>query len=254
MTEPTALHSEPRFSETEWQTRLDLARLYRLAAHYGWTDLTATHFSARLVDQPDCYLLNSYDMMFDEMTASSLVKMRFDDGQPVDADANVNLAGHLIHSAVLNARPDVNFVMHTHTRAGIAVSAMPGGLQPLSQHAGSILATVATHPYQDVTSAEDECALLAKDLGGAFTLLMENHGLLTVGRTAAEAFTFHYYMEMACKIQVDILAATDAPIEIPPAALEPLMEWGRPDDTPVGANYWPALVRMVDRRYPGFDD
>jgi ribulose-5-phosphate 4-epimerase/fuculose-1-phosphate aldolase len=254
MTEPTALKTPPRFNQSEWQARLDLARLYRLAAHYGWTDLTATHFSARLPDQPDCYLLNSYDHMFDEITASNLVKMRFDTGEPAEGEARVNLAGHLIHTAVLNARPEINFVMHTHTRAGIAVSAMPGGLRPLSQHAGSILAAVAVHPYQDVTSAEDECELLARDLGGQYALLMENHGLLSVGRTAAEAFAYHYYIEMACKIQIDILSGTDSPIEIPPAALEPLMDWGRPRDTPIGGEYWPALVRLVDRRYPGVED
>lgn len=243
----------PRFSDAEWQARVDLARLYRLAVHYGWTDLTSTHFSARLADQPDCYLLNSYDLMFDEITASSLVKMRFDTGEAVDAEVTVNQAGHLIHSALLKARPDVNFIMHTHTRAGIAVSAMPGGLRPMSQHAGSILAALAVHPYQDVTAAEDECALLARDLGSRFILLMENHGLLSVGRTAAEAFTYHYYAETACKIQVDILAATDTPLEIPEAALQPLLAWGRPGATPLGGHIWPALTRLVDRHYPGVE-
>ena len=171
-----------------------------------------------------------------------------------DPSRTLNQAGHLIHSAVLKARPDVNFVMHTHTRAGIAVSAMPGGLRPLSQHAGFVLGTLATHPYQDVTMAEDECDLLAKDLGGCYTMLLENHGLLAVGRTAAEAFIYHYYLEMSCKIQVDILGGTQTPIEIPPAAMQDLYDDGDPARGPHGGREWKALMRMLDRKDPSFRD
>ncbi|NOD90630.1 MULTISPECIES: class II aldolase/adducin family protein [unclassified Ruegeria] len=235
--------------------RQDLAALYRLAHHYGWTDLTSTHISARLPEDPDHYLLNSHDLMFDEITASTLTRMSFD-GQAVDDGPDsskiVNLAGHIIHSGILLARPDVNYVIHSHTRAGVAVSAMPNGLLALSQHAGFVLGTLSSHPYQDSTAVEDEGALLARDLGNNFAMLLQNHGLLVVGRTAAEAFIYHYYLEMACKIQVDILSATDKPITITDDAMDALHDWGAPQNGPHGGVQWPALMRMLDRSVPEF--
>ena len=235
--------------------RQELAALYRLAHHYGWTDLTSTHISARLPDDPGHYLLNSHDLMFDEITASNLTRMSFD-GQAVDdrpgSGRIVNLAGHIIHSGILNARPEVNFVIHSHTRAGVAVSAMPEGLLPLSQHAGFVLGTLSSHPYQDSTAVADEGALLARDLGDNYAMLLQNHGLLVVGRTAAEAFLYHYYLEMACKIQVDILAGTDKPIEITPDAMAALHDWGAPTNGPHGGVQWPSLMRMLDRTVPEY--
>jgi ribulose-5-phosphate 4-epimerase/fuculose-1-phosphate aldolase len=235
--------------------RKDLAALYRLAHHYGWTDLTSTHISARLPDDPGHYLLNSHDLMFDEITASNLTRMSFD-GRAVDDQPGsgriVNLAGHIIHSGILSARPDVNYVIHSHTRAGVAVSAMPDGLLPLSQHAGFVLGTLSSHPYQDSTAIPDEGALLAQDLGNNFAMLLQNHGLLVVGRTAAEAFLYHYYLEMACKIQVDILAGTDQPIEITPDAMAALHDWGSPANGPHGGVQWPSLMRMLERTAPEY--
>ncbi|MCP9483295.1 class II aldolase/adducin family protein [Shimia sp. CNT1-13L.2] len=235
--------------------RRELAALYRLAHHYGWTDLTSTHISARLPDDPEHYLLNSHDLMFDEITASNLTRMSFD-GHAVDDEPGsgriVNLAGHIIHSGILSARPEVNFVIHSHTRAGVAVSAMPGGLLPLSQHAGFVLGTLSSHPYQDSTAVADEGALLARDLGDNYAMLLQNHGLLVVGRTAAEAFQYHYYLEMACKIQVDILAGTDRPIEITPDAMAALHDWGAPANGPHGGVQWPSLMRMLERTVPEY--
>ncbi|KIC20420.1 class II aldolase/adducin family protein [Leisingera sp. ANG-Vp] len=235
--------------------RQELAALYRLAHHFGWTDLTSTHISARLPQDPGHYLLNSHDLMFDEITASNLTRMSFDgaavDDQPGSGKV-INLAGHIIHSGILNARPDVNYVIHSHTRAGVAVSAMPEGLLPLSQHAGFVLGTLSSHRYQDSTAVEDEGALLAHDLGGNFAMLLQNHGLLAVGRTAAEAFTYHYYLEMACKIQVDILGATDKPIAITEDAMAALHDWGAPKNGPHGDVQWPSLLRMLERTVPEY--
>ena len=235
--------------------RQDLAALYRLAQHYGWTDLTSTHISARLPDDHEHYLLNSHDLMFDEITASNLTRMSFDgvavDDQPGSGKI-VNQAGHIIHSGVFKARPEVNFVIHSHTRAGVAVSAMPDGLLPLSQHAGFVLGTLSSHPYQDSTAVEDEGALLARDLGDNYAMLLQNHGLLVVGRTAAEAFIYHYYLEMACKIQVDVLAATDNPIRITDDAMAALHDWGSPADGPQGGIQWPSLMRMLERTAPEY--
>ncbi len=238
-------------SDSEWSIRQDLAALYRLAVHFGWTDLTSTHISARLPEDPEHYLQNSFDLMFDEITASNLSVMRLD-GKQEPGGRELNLAGHIIHAGILNARPDVNFVIHSHTRAGVAVSAMPEGLLPLSQHAGFVLGTLATHPYQDSTAVADEGALLAADLEQNFAMLLQNHGLLVVGRTAAEAFLYHYYLEMACKIQVDILAGTDAPVRITDDAMGALHAWGDPAVGPHGATQWPALLRMLDRTQPDY--
>jgi ribulose-5-phosphate 4-epimerase/fuculose-1-phosphate aldolase len=244
---------KPAFAPEELQVRRELAALYRVFHHYGWTDLTATHLSARLPDDPSHYLMNSLDFLFEEMSVSNLSKLSFD-GRMVTPGRRLNQAGHLIHSSVLKARPEINFVLHSHTRAGTAVSAYPGGLLPLSQHAGVVLGTLATHPYQDSTAVEDEGALLARDLGQNYAMLLENHGLLTVGRTAAEAFTYHYYLEMACKIQVDILSMTDKPIVPPAEAMAPVLEWGNPQTGPKGDYYWEAVLRLVERRYPDYLD
>ena len=236
---------------SEWSVRQDLAALYRLAAHYGWTDVTSTHISARLPDDPDRYLLNSHDLMFEEITASNLTTMHFTGEQEAEGRV-LNLAGHIIHAGILRARPDVNFVIHSHTRAGVAVSAMPDGLLPLSQHAGFVLGTLSTHPYQDPTAAADEGELLAADLRQNFAMLLQNHGLLVVGRTAAEAFTYHYYLDMACKIQVDILGSTNKPIRITAAAMQALYDWGSPHNGPHGEHQWPALLRMLERTCPEY--
>jgi ribulose-5-phosphate 4-epimerase/fuculose-1-phosphate aldolase len=239
------------FSQQESSRRVELAALYRLAVHYGWTDLTSTHISARIADDPDHYLLNPYDLMFDEITASTLTRMSYG-GERTESDPQLNLAGHLIHSVVLKARPEINFVIHSHTRAGIAVSAMPDGLLPLSQHAGFVLGTLSTHPYQDSTAVADEGELLATDLGQNHAMLLQNHGLLVVGRSAAEAFAYHYYLEMACKIQVDILSCSDRPIRITDQAMRALHDWGSPGSGPQGEVQWPALLRMLERDHPDY--
>lgn len=244
---------KPAFAPEELQVRRELAALYRIFHYYGWTDLTATHLSARLPGDPAHYLMNSLDFLFEEMSVSNLSKIAFD-GRMVTPGRRLNQAGHIIHASVLEARPEVNFVLHSHTRAGTAVSACPGGLLPLSQHAGVVLATLSTHPYQDSTSAADEGALLVRDLGQNYAMLLQNHGLLTVGRTAAEAFMYHYYLEMACKIQVDILSMTAKPVVPPAEALAPMLEWGDPKNGPKGDQYWPALLRLVERRYPDYAD
>jgi ribulose-5-phosphate 4-epimerase/fuculose-1-phosphate aldolase len=241
----------PEYSDAEWQTRVELAALYRLAVKFGWTDLTSTHISARIASDPDHYLMNSYDFMFDEIRASNLTRTSFS-GEQLESARTLNLAGHLIHSGILNARPEINFVIHSHTRAGIAVSAMPAGLLPLSQHAGFVLGTLSTHRYQDSTAVADEGALLAADLEQNYAMLLQNHGLLVVGRSAAEAFAYHYYLEMACKIQVDILSCTRQPIRIDDEAMQALHKWGSPAAGPQGEIQWPALMRMLEREHPDY--
>lgn len=241
-------------SEAEWETRVDLAALYRLFVKYGWTDLIYTHISARVPGEEGNYLINPYGLFFDEINASSLVKADYDGNVLDPVDAEFNQAGHLIHTAVLKARPDINFVLHTHSRAGTAVSAMECGLLPLSQHSNLIMDQVAYHDYAQVTSDEDECERLGSDLGDKYVMVLRNHGMLACGRTAAEAFHFLYYMEMSCKIQVDVLAAGKDYIVPDAAARESLAKYGTPGELPQGQRAWPGLVRGLDRQDPSYRD
>jgi ribulose-5-phosphate 4-epimerase/fuculose-1-phosphate aldolase len=246
-----AAAAKERYSEAEWRARVDLAALYRLFVHYGWTDLIYTHISARVPGEPGVYLINPYGLHFHEIRASNLLKVTFE-GEVVDGDAPYNEAGHLIHTAVLRARPDIAVALHSHTRAGMAVSAMKAGLLPLTQHAMVVCDHLAYHDYQDVTGAEDECALLARDLGDGFLMILRNHGLLTCGRTAGEAFFYHYYLEMACKAQVDIMAC-GAEVVVPrPDAVRPIAAWGRPGPEPRGEREWPGLIRLLDAKDPSY--
>jgi len=244
----------PRFTEPEWQTRVDLAALYRLFVRYGWTDLIYTHISARVPGEENHYLINPFGPFFDEITASMLVKVDFDGNVVDDGGQEYNQAGHLIHTAVLKARPEINFVLHTHSRAGTAVSAMKCGLLPLSQHSNIILGTVAYHDYAQVTSDDEECERLGSDLGDNYLMVLRNHGALSCGRTAAEAFWYLYYLEMSCKIQVDALAAGDDPILVPSDVVAGLNEYGNPGPEPKGAREWPGLLRQLDRVDPSYRD
>jgi ribulose-5-phosphate 4-epimerase/fuculose-1-phosphate aldolase len=248
----TILDTHTGWSTGEQHAREQLAALYRAFVQFGWTDLVDTHISARVPGAEDQYLINPYGLLFEEITASSLLKADFD-GNVIEGGHPFNQAGHLIHTAVLKARPDVNFVLHSHTRAGCAVSAMKCGLLPLSQHANSILGTLAYHDYQDVTSAKDECDRLAHDLGEAYLMILHNHGLLACGRTAGEGFYYHYTLEMACKVQVDVLGS-GADYMVPgDAALADLKTWGQPmPGKPTGQRHWDAILRRLERTDPDF--
>ena len=195
-----------KISPEEWALRQDLAACYRLFVKYGWTDLIFTHLSARVPGEPYHYLINPYGLLFQEITASNLIKVDFS-GNVVSGDYPYNEAGHAIHSAVLKARPDINVALHSHTRAGTAVSAMACGLLSLSQQANEIGNLVCYHRYDVATDNDDECARLGEDLADKWAMIMHNHGLLSVGRDMAEAFYLLYTLENACKIQVDVMAS-----------------------------------------------
>ena len=242
---------EPRRRDDEQQVREELAALYRLFVRYGWTDLIYTHLAAKVPGEPEHYLINPYGLMFEEITASNLLKVSYD-GRVIEGDYPVNDAGHLIHTAVLKARPEVNFTLHSHTRAGMAVSAMSCGLLPLTQHASLVLGTLCSHDYQVVTNEAEECALLARSLGQNYAMIMRNHGLLTCGRTAAEAFWYHYYLEMSCKVQVDVLQSGQEPVIPAPEAIEALKAHGLPGEEPKGARDWPSLLRKLERTDPDY--
>jgi ribulose-5-phosphate 4-epimerase/fuculose-1-phosphate aldolase len=237
--------------QCETLTRVDLAALYRVFAHYGWVDLTYTHISARVPGEVDCYLINPYGLLFEEITASSLVKVSFE-GTAVDHNYPYNRAGHLIHSAVLQARPEVNFVLHSHTREGAAVSAMQCGLLPLSEQALAVLGTLAYHSYAVLEEDREECDRLIQDLGDKYLMLMRNHGLLVCGRTAGEAFLYHYFLQTACEIQVAILGSGQNYHQPSEDAVKKLAAWGAPRSKPWGEKQWSAMRRLLDRKDPLF--
>ena len=251
----TAASDIPDMTDAEWQQRVDLAASYRLFVKYGWTDLIFTHLSARVPGQANQYLINPYGLLFEEITASSLIKVDFD-GNVIAGDYPVNGAGHTIHTAVLRARPEINVVFHSHTRAGMTVSTQRCGLLPLTQFANQVMDEVAYHPY-DIAAGEEECRRLGADLGDKHLMVLNNHGLLSCGRDAAEAFLLLYNLEMACKVQVDALASNQEltlPDEKVTRAMA-AMSRVRPE-RPYAASQlaWPALIRMLDRDDPSYQD
>ena len=240
--------------EPEWRVRRDLAACYRLFVRYGWTDLVFTHLSARVPGHADQYLINPYGLQFHEVTASNLLKVDFD-GKVIAGDCPYNDAGHAIHTAVLKARPEVNAVLHSHTRAGMAVSCMKCGLLPITQQANEVRALVCYHEYDVATDNEAECRRLGRDMGDKWLMIMHNHGLLAAGRTVSEAFYFLYTLENACKVQVDVMASGAEIITPEESALARMEAEGRPPDEGPGelaACAWPALLRMLDQQDPSY--
>ena len=237
-----------KVSEAEWQTRVDLAAAYRLVALYGWDDLIFTHISARVPGADHHFLLNPYGMMFEEVTASSLVKIDLGGNKVMDSPYFINPAGFTIHSAVHEACEDALCVMHLHTDYGIAVSAQQNGLLPISQQAMFPLASLAYHDYEGLALNEDEKPRLVSDLGSRKYLILRNHGLLTIGDSVADAFLSMYILERACKIQI---LAQSGGSELHPVS-DPIIDLTAKQLSAVtvgqGARLaWPGLLRKLDR-------
>lgn len=252
-TAPKTASVRQQVSETEWQARVDLAAAYRLVALYGWDDLIFTHISARVPDSEHHFLLNPYGMMFEEVTASSLVKIDLAGNKVTESPYFVNPAGFTIHSAVHAAREDALCVMHLHTDYGIAVSAQKDGLLPISQQAMLALASLAYHDYEGLALNEEEKPRLVADLGDKNQMILRNHGLLTLGRTAAEAFLAMFLLERACKIQILAQAGGGELVKVPEPILN-LVEL-QVQAVTVGqgaALTWPGLLRKLDRIDPSY--
>ena len=245
-------------SAEEWQLRIDLAACYRLVALYGWSDLVFTHISAKLPESVSGdqhqFLINPYGLMFDEITASSLVKVDMQCNKLIESPHPVNPAGFVIHSAVHEARPDAGCVLHTHTRAGVGVSAQQCGVLPISQQSAFVLASLAYHTYEGVAFRDDEKPRLQADLGSANFLMLRNHGLLTVGRSIADAFLSMYTFENTCRIQIDAQAG-GALTEVDPRIIAGTREAMRVQTGGLGGSFaWPALIRKLDRVDPNYKD
>lgn len=240
-------------SEEEWQLRVNLAACYRLIAAYGWDDLIFTHISARVPGPEDHFLINAYGLLFEEMTASSLVKVDLSGEIVQETPYIINPAGFTIHSAVHAARHDAVCVLHTHTRAGVAVSAQADGLLPISQISLLPFASLAYHDYEGIALNEDEKPRLVADLGEKNFLILRNHGLLTVGATIPDAFLFMYALETACQIQLAAQSGGAVLTEVKPAIVAGIQAQVEMVTKGMGGELaWPGLLRKLDRRDPSY--
>ena len=241
-------------SAEEWALRVDLAAAYRLVAAYGWSDLVFTHISARMPGPEHHFLINPYGLMFDEITASSLVLIDLQCNKLRDSPFPVNPAGFTIHSCIHELRDDAGCVLHTHSRAGVGVSAQQAGVLPLSQQSTLVLSSLAYHDYEGIALNPDEKPRLQASLGKANFLMLRNHGLLTVGRSIPDAFLNMYTFENTCRIQVDAMAGGGALNLVGPGPMEANRNVGKSATAGLGAMLaWPALLRKLDRENPGYD-
>ena len=245
-------------SEDEWKLRVNLAACYRLVAMYGWSDLIFTHISAKLPEsvsgKDHHFLINPYGLMFDEITASSLLKIDLQGKQINESSFYVNHAGFVIHSTIHEARHDAVCVLHTHSRAGVAVSAQKEGLLPISQQSSLLLSSLAYHDYEGLAVHDDERDRLKADLGDSKYMILRNHGLLTVGCSVPDAFLAMYFLETSCQIQISAQAGgTLSPM--PQKVLDGVTAAVRVQQSKGSAAdlAWPALLRRLDRLNPGYD-
>jgi len=242
-----------KVSEAEWRQRVDLAACYRLVALHGMDDLIFTHISARVPGPEHHFLINPYGLTFDEMTASSMLKVDLDGNKVLESGYEINPAGFTIHSAVHGAREDAQCVLHVHSLDGIAVSAQRDGLLPLSQQSIFVLASLAYHDYEGVALDEDEKPRLVRDLGDKRFLMLRNHGLLTVGRSVADAFLAMYIFENSCTIQVRAQAGGGELRLIPGSVIDRAPAQLAQVTRGAGATLaWPGLLRKLDRIDPGY--
>jgi ribulose-5-phosphate 4-epimerase/fuculose-1-phosphate aldolase len=250
-----SLDVKSKVSPEEWQVRVDLAACFRLIAFYDMTDLTFTHISARVPGQPGQFLINPFHMMFEEITASSLVKCDMDGKVLGETPYTYNPAGFTIHSAILHGRPDVSCVVHTHSTAGMAVSSLECGLLPLTQTSLRFYGALAYHDYEGVALDHDERPRLVKDLAAHQAMVLRNHGLLTAGRSVPEAFVLMHRLEMSCRAQLQAQQTGEKLVSIPDATKRKTHEQQQRlfrSNVPFGDLEWPSLCRMLDRRDPSY--
>ena len=250
-----------KVSDAEWQVRVDLAACYRLIAHFHWDDLVFTHVTARVPGTQDQFLINPYGMLFDEITASSLVRIDLQ-GNKLDASPwPVNPAGFTIHSAIHSVRHDAACVLHTHTLNGVAVSAQKNGVLPISQQSIFVLASLAYHGYEGLALRDDEKPRLVRDLGDKTYLMLRNHGLLTVGPSVTEAFLAMYVFESTCTIQIRAMAGAsgatgimgDDLVPVDPRINSTAGEQAKQVTKGLGGMIvWPGLLRRLDRIDPSY--
>ena len=235
------------FNEEEWRNRVNLAACYHLADHFQMTDIIWNHITAKTSEQKETFLINQFGLRYDEVTASNLLEIDLE-GNIVSGEGNINYTGYIIHGAVHKARKEINCVMHTHTRAGLAISCLKDGLNPIFQDAAIFHNRVSYHDWQGMSTEVEECKDIAKNLGNNKVMILRNHGLLTCGETIGEAFILMYYLDKTCKNQLDTMS-TGQPIIVPS---DNIMEYaaGQYEDPRfrLGHHEWPALLRLLDQK------
>jgi ribulose-5-phosphate 4-epimerase/fuculose-1-phosphate aldolase len=242
-----------RVSDAEWKQRVDLAACYRLVALFGWDDLIFTHISARVEGPEHHFLLNPYGLTFDEVTASNLVKVDLAGKKVMDSPYEINPAGFTIHGAIHAARDDAKCVLHTHSINGVAVSATKHGVLPISQQSTFVLASLGYHDYEGVALRDDERPRLVKDLGTNSFFMLRNHGLITVASTVPDAFLMMYTFESVCMIQLRAQATGAELVHVDPRIVEGTKQVFAAVTRGMGAGLaWPALLRKLDRKLPGY--
>jgi ribulose-5-phosphate 4-epimerase/fuculose-1-phosphate aldolase len=240
-------------SEQEWQTRVDLAACYRMVSHYGWDDLVFTHISARVPGPEHHFLINPYGMLFEEVTASSLVKVDLAGEKVMPSDYDINPAGFVIHSAVHEARDDAQCVMHLHTTAGVAVSTLEQGLQAYSQQSLFALSSLSYHNYEGVALNPDEKVRLVEDLGATNFMILRNHGLLTCADSIPDTFLLMFILQRACEIQLQAQATQQTLIPIDDKILAGIKAQAKEVTRSAGGSLaWPAILRKLDKMCPDF--
>jgi ribulose-5-phosphate 4-epimerase/fuculose-1-phosphate aldolase len=244
-------------SDGERQARTDLAALYRLVDLYGWSDLLGTHISHRVPGEPDHFLINPYGFLWEEMTASMLLKVDYDGAVLSDSNHTPNPAGITIHGAILRARPDVACAIHTHTQAGVGVATQKDGLLPITQHALHVIAHAGYYAYAGIETDPRERDRIAAAVGRHNVLFLRNHGIIAMGRTPGEAFMWCYRAERACRMQLAVQQAGVETVALPDEVIEETIERNRLLNSPegyraIGVHEWPALLRKLDRIDPSY--
>ncbi|HXX09460.1 MAG TPA: class II aldolase/adducin family protein [Pseudolabrys sp.] len=237
--------SQGKISDAEWQVRVDLAAVYRLIAHYGWDDVIYNHSSMRVPGEPRMFLMKKHELLYTEVTASNLVKVSMDEN--LDERAGVNRPGFTLHGGVLSAREDVNCAIHLHTEIGMAFAGLKSGLRMLSQPAIRFYNRIGYHKYEGITEDFGERERINRDLGKNRALIMQNHGMLTVGKTAREAFVLMAHLLEAANIQLMMEATGSELIEIPPDVCAKTAEQYEHHDAGRGSADWAAYLRKLDQ-------
>ena len=234
------------YSKEEWSNRINLAACYHLADHFGMSDIVWNHITAKTSSKKETFLINSFGLRYDEITASNLVEITTE-GEVINSSSSINDTGYIIHGAIHQSRTDIACVMHTHSRAGLAISCISDGLKPMIQDAAMFHKRISYHDWEGMSTERDECARLSKSLGNNKVMILRNHGLLTCGSTIAEAFMLMYYLDRACKNQLDVLS-TRAENIIPS---NNIMEYAagqyEEPEFKLGIHEWPALLRLLDK-------
>ena len=242
--------TEAAVSSAEWEARVDLAAVYRLVAHYGWDDVIYNHCSMRVPEEPRMFLMKRHELLWTEVTASNLVKVDMD--ADLDERAGVNRPGFTLHGGVLRGRADVSCAVHVHTRTGMAIAGLEGGLRMVSQEAVRFFGCIGYHAYEGITEDFGERERLIADLGNNRAMILHNHGVLTVGKTARDAFVLMKHLLEAAEIQLAMQATGAGMIEISPEVCRKTLAQYERHDSGRGSADWPAYLRMLDRIDPGY--